>query len=62
MKILRAGTLRSKKVYIGTCNACNCRIEFERGEAKSEGSVRNESLLRIKCPTEGCGCDIWVDE
>lgn len=66
MKIISKGILPQNQVYHGTCNYCRAIVEV----AGKEVSVRNlgdrysgEIIEHsVKCPTEGCDCQIILLE
>lgn len=60
MHILKAGKLPEDNIYTGTCQHCKCQVSFTQREARYSSDQRDGDLLTVKCPTIGCGHDIWV--
>jgi hypothetical protein len=61
MEILEEGKLPGEKEHIGRCSNCGCRLKFKQHEAQFRSFPKNESAWVIKCPTRGCGREIYVD-
>ena len=53
MKIIKSGTTRRNKPWIGKkieCDACGCKFQLEASDRLRVESDRDGSYYRIKCP------------
>lgn len=59
MKVIVEGRLPSEHLCRGTCVHCRAQVEFKAGEARVSSDPRDGTLYIVKCPTSGCGRDIY---
>jgi hypothetical protein len=61
MEIIKEGKIPAEREHTGTCGNCRCQVRFKEKEARFVSFPRNESAWVVKCPTTGCGKEIWVE-
>lgn len=61
MEIIEKGQLPGEREHTGTCSNCRCKVRFKEKEAEYRSYPRNEAVWVVKCPTPGCGKEIFVD-
>lgn len=61
MRVLKAGTLKCKKVAKGECPDCGCEFEVTREELEKEvaDNFFNPPNWFYNCPTEHCGKKVY---
>lgn len=56
--ITKQGTLSELQQYDAVCYYCKCEFSFLRKDSEIEFTPRNETYLKVVCPT--CSKEVWV--
>jgi hypothetical protein len=59
--ILEPGKLPDEK-WTGRCPNCHCKVRCLKSETSYFDDPREGGGRYVKCPTRGCGKDIWLKE
>ena len=62
MKITKQGKLPSERIYEGRCIYCGTEFSAKASEGKRFDDQRDGSGVKFKCPFEGCGRDVYVND
>lgn len=63
VEITKRGELPGKKIFNGKCYNCGTEFTFRAEEATPYYGDQRDPVdqLRITCPLEGCGANVFVD-
>ena len=64
MEIVRPGKVPVKKEpeYVGTCKNCNAVVKLTMPDPAVLPYSRTNPEFKVKCPTDGCGATIHLEE
>ena len=64
MEILKPGrpVQKPNEDYRGTCGHCGCEVKCSPTDKAVLPYSRSNPIYQVKCPTEGCGAFIKLEE
>lgn len=60
IKVTKPGKLPAFDLMRGTCSHCKAEVECNRGDAEMLSDQRDGDAYKVRCPTQGCGHEIWL--